>query len=123
MKKHSIALALVSAIVSTGAIVSSTLANFAVPHKLVSRSNNEVYVYIPGQLSRSAVLGFVAGDKAITSKANACGFLRIAVKINRPMTSFSIGATNYTLATLPAVFSPMICRKVGTTSQTYIPAP
>jgi hypothetical protein len=58
----------------------------------------------------------------ITSKANACGFVRVPVSESRPMTSFSIGSTNYTLAALPSVSAPMICRKVGTTSATYIPA-
>lgn len=58
----------------------------------------------------------------ITSKANACGFLRISVSESRPMTNFSIGSTNYTLAELPSVSAPMICRKVGTTSATYVPA-
>jgi hypothetical protein len=58
----------------------------------------------------------------ITSKANACGFLRVTTSTSRPMTEFSIGATNYTLAALPAVSKPMICRKVGTSFFTYIPA-
>jgi hypothetical protein len=38
------------------------------------------------------------------------------------MTEFSVGATNYTLAALPSVSAPMICRKVGTSSATYVPA-
>jgi len=59
----------------------------------------------------------------ITTKANACGFVRVTVSDSRPMTAFQIGATNLTLAGIPTVTAPMICRKVGTTSQTYIPAP
>jgi hypothetical protein len=59
----------------------------------------------------------------ITTKANACGFVRVTTSDSRPMTSFSIGATNYTLAALPSVTAPMICRKVGTSSATYVPAP
>ena len=58
----------------------------------------------------------------ITTKANACGFVRVTTSTSRPMTEFSIGATNYTLAALPSVAAPMICRKVGNTSSTYIPA-
>lgn len=57
----------------------------------------------------------------ITTKANACGFLRVTVSDSRPMTAFQIGATNYTLAAIPNVSAPMICRKVGTSSATYVP--
>jgi hypothetical protein len=59
---------------------------------------------------------------AITTKVNDCGFLRVVTSTSRPMTEFSVGATNYTLAALPSVSAPMICRKVGTTSATYVPA-
>jgi len=58
----------------------------------------------------------------VTSKANACGFVRVTTSATRPMTNFSIGTTNYTLSAVPSVTAPMICRKVGTTSATYVPA-
>lgn len=64
----------------------------------------------------------VTSGGSITTKANACGFVRVTVGTSRPMTNFSIGATNYTLAALPTVAAPMICRKIGTTSSTYVPA-
>jgi hypothetical protein len=74
--------------------------------------------------------GTAAGSTSITvttagniaSKANACGFVRVPVSESRPMTNFSIGANNYTLAALPSVTAPMICRKVGTSSAIYVPA-
>jgi len=53
MKKHSIALALVSAIVSTGAIVFASSANFTIPHKWINAGRT--YVYIPGQTAGSSI--------------------------------------------------------------------
>lgn len=69
----------------------------------------------------TASIGVVTSG-LITTKANACGFVRVTVGTSRPMTAFGIGATNYTLAAIPSVPAPMICRKVGTTSATYVPA-
>ena len=69
----------------------------------------------------SVTLGITASG-AITTKANACGFLRVAVSTSRPLTSFMVGSSSYSLASLPSVTSPMICRKVGTSSFTYVPA-
>jgi hypothetical protein len=73
-----------------------------------------------GTAAGTAAINITSGGN-ITTKANACGFVRVAVSESRPMTDFSIGATNYTLAALPAVTKPMICRKVGTASFTYVP--
>lgn len=70
----------------------------------------------------AATIGVVTSG-LITTKANACGFVRVTVSDARPMTDFQVGATNYTLAALPTVSAPMICRKVGTTSATYVPSP
>jgi len=70
----------------------------------------------------SATIGITTAG-TITTAANACGFVRVTASVSRPMTAFQIGATNYTLAAIPTVTAPMICRKVGTTSQTYVPAP
>ena len=58
----------------------------------------------------------------ITTKANACGFVRVAASAARPLTTFKIGATSYTLGSVPSVPNPVICRKVGTSSFTYVPA-
>jgi len=74
-----------------------------------------------GTSSGSVSLQITSGGNIIT-KANACGFVRVAISESRPMTNFSIGAINYTLSALPSVSAPMICRKVGTTSATYVPA-
>lgn len=60
--------------------------------------------------------------KTITAPVNACGFIRVTVSDSRPMTAFQVGMTNYTLAALPAKTAPMICRKVGASSATYVPA-
>ena len=74
-----------------------------------------------GTAAGTAAINITSGGN-ITTKANACGFVRVVVSESRPMTEFSIGTTNYTFATLPSVPKPMICRKVGTSSFTYIPA-
>lgn len=74
-----------------------------------------------GTAAGSATINITSAGN-ITTKANACGFVRVTVGTSRPMTTFKIGATNYTLAAVPAVTAPMICRKVGTTSATYVPA-
>jgi hypothetical protein len=71
----------------------------------------------PGTLSIT-----VTSAGTVTTKANACGFVRVPVSESRPMTEFSIGSTNYSLSAVPSVSAPMICRKVGTTSATYVPA-
>lgn len=79
-------------------------------------------IWIKGGTTVGAAIINVTTSGTITSKVNACGFLRVTTSVTRPMTNFSIGTTAYTLATLPAVTKPMICRKVGTSSFTYVPA-
>jgi len=79
-------------------------------------------IWIKGGATAGAVIINVTTAGNITTKANACGFVRVNVGPTRPMTTFNIGTTAYTLAALPAVTKPMICRKVGNASFTYIPA-
>lgn len=79
-------------------------------------------IWVRGGTGPGAASITVTTAGTITTKANACGFVRVTTSTSRPMTEFSIGATNYTLAALPSVSAPMICRKVGTTSATYVPA-
>ena len=79
--------------------------------------------FIKGGTAAGAISVNVESTGNITSKANACGFLRVTTSTTRPMTNFNIGATAHTLAALPTVTNPMICRKVGTSSFTYVPAP
>lgn len=78
--------------------------------------------FIKGGSGAGALSINVQNDGTITSKGNACGWLRITVSDTRPMTTFKIGATNYTLSSVPAVTNPMICKKVGLNSFTYVPA-
>lgn len=79
-------------------------------------------IWIRGGTTVGAAIINVTSSGAITTKANACGFVRVTVSSTKPMTTFAIGATNYTLATLASTPKPMICRKVGTASFTYVPA-
>lgn len=80
-------------------------------------------IWIRGGTGPGAAPITVTTAGTITTKANACGFVRVTASTSRPMTAFSIGATNYTLAAIPSVTAPMICRKVGTSAATYVPAP
>lgn len=75
-----------------------------------------------GTAAGAATIGVVTSG-LITTKANACGFVRVTVSDSRPMTAFQVGMTNYILDAIPTVTAPMICRKVGTSSATYVPAP
>jgi len=59
--------------------------------------------------------------RVITNKVNSCGFLRVLITDSTRMTNFSIGTTNYSLSAIPSVTKPMICKKIGTTSFTYLP--
>ena len=59
--------------------------------------------------------------KKVTTKTNACGFLKVVTSELRTMRRFSVAGADYTFATLPTVSMPVICRKVGASSITYIP--
>ena len=59
--------------------------------------------------------------KKITTKTNACGFLKVVTSESRTMRRFSVAGANYTFATLPTVSMPVICRKVGTNFINYVP--
>jgi hypothetical protein len=78
-------------------------------------------IWIKGGSAAGSLTISVTTGGNITTKANACGFLRVTTSASRPMTNFSIGGTQYTLAALPSVSAPMICRKNGATSNTYVP--
>lgn len=79
-------------------------------------------IWVRGGTGPGSTTITISSAGTITTKANACGFVRVTTSTSRPMTAFSIGSTEYTLAAIPSVTAPMICRKVGTTSATYVPA-
>lgn len=80
-------------------------------------------IYVKGGSGPGSVTLQITASGNITTKANACGFLRVAVSTSRPLTNFKIGATSYTFDSLPSVTAPMICRKTSpTTSAVYVPA-
>jgi hypothetical protein len=79
-------------------------------------------IWIRGGTAAGTVAITITSGGNITTKANACGFVRVTISESRPMTNFSIGTNNYTLDAVPSVQKPMICRKVGNASFTYIPA-
>lgn len=79
-------------------------------------------LWVKGGTGPGSVTLQITTSGTITTKANACGFVRVTTSTSRPMTEFKVGATSYTLASLPSKTSPMICRKVGTSSFTYVPA-
>lgn len=79
-------------------------------------------IWVKGGTAAGSVTLQISSGGNITTKANACGFIRVTTSESRPMTAFKIRTMDYTLAALPAVIKPMICRKVGTASFTYVPA-
>lgn len=79
-------------------------------------------LWVKGGTGPGSVTLQITTSGAITTKANACGFVRVTASESRPMTEFKIGTMSYTLASLPSKTNPMICRKVGTASFTYVPA-
>lgn len=78
-------------------------------------------IWVKGGTAAGSVTLQITSGGNITTKANPCGFIRVATSESRPMTTFKIGTMDYTLAALPSVTKPMICRKVGTNSFTYVP--
>lgn len=78
-------------------------------------------IWVRGGTGPGAVTLGITTAGTVTTKANACGFVRVTVSASRPMTDFKIGATDYTLAALPSKTAPMICRKTGLTSTIYAP--
>lgn len=60
-------------------------------------------------------------NRSFKLNSNACGFGTITVSTARPMATFKIGATNYTLATLPTVNNPQICRTQSGVKMKYVP--
>jgi hypothetical protein len=80
--------------------------------------------YIKGGTEPGAISTTITADGNVTSKANKCGFLRVGVTTSRTMTNFSVGTTDYTLATTPSVTYPMICKKISDTDyRLYLPTP
>ncbi|MGE5659123.1 MAG: hypothetical protein ACM37W_21220 [Actinomycetota bacterium] len=79
-------------------------------------------LWVKGGTGPGSVTLTVTSAGTITTKANACGFVKVAASATRPLTNFKIGSTSYTLSSVPSVTNPMICRKVGNSSFTYVPA-
>jgi hypothetical protein len=80
--------------------------------------------YIKGGTGPGAISVTVTADGNVTSKANKCGFLRVGQTTSRTMDNFAVGATDYTLAALPSVTYPMVCKKITDTDyRLYLPTP
>lgn len=88
-----------------------------------------------GDVIKAGTVYWVKGGTAIGSyqiktvalqtakaKGGNCGFAAISTSDSRPLTAFKIGATDYTLAALPAAAAPMYCKKTGTSYTNYLPA-
>lgn len=52
----------------------------------------------------------VTYSKSAKVTANACGFARLATSATRTLEAFSVAGTNHTLAALPVVSAPQICK-------------
>jgi hypothetical protein len=77
--------------------------------------------WIKGGNSWGSISVTLSYGKVIKNKVNACGFLRVLLNDSQTMTNFTVGMTDYTLAGIPMVTKPMICRKVGSSNSTYLP--
>lgn len=82
-------------------------------------------LYIKLGVSSVAAAGFapinIIYNRSFSANINPCGFGTITVSSTRPMTTFKIGTTDYTLATLPEVTKPQICRTVAGSKIKYVP--
>jgi len=94
------------------------------PNGYVSSINgtNQVFIKVmPAFTWVSSVQATVDYESTIKGRVNSCGFGVIRVTATRPMATFKIGAVNYTLAALPSVANPQICRTVGNSKIRYLP--
>lgn len=69
----------------------------------------------------STIQGTVIYENTIKNKINSCGFGTITVSPTRPMNTFKIAGTNYSLDTLPSVAKPQLCRIQNGAKVRYLP--
>ena len=97
-----------------GTLSEARAANFKTPNNQVvivgKTANSAVTISLPTAVTRSVTI-------------NACGFgvLRPSTGSTLPST-FSVGTTNYTVASLANATNIPVCRTVGGTSYGYVPA-
>jgi len=65
--------------------------------------------YIKGGETAGAITVQTINDARINTKANDCGTIRINISDTKPMTTFKLNGTDYTLAALPDKL-PELCR-------------
>lgn len=124
MIKKSIALALLSAIAfPLQAIALPQI--FRLPHKWTNAATGITYIYVKhtdGLQGAGLPVGeFFSNNKPILNRTNPCGYVRVVVRPNRPMTNFTLEGESYQIATAPAVPKPLVCKKVGTDFILYFP--
>lgn len=85
--------------------------------------SNQFFVKVVQAINSTVpvIQGTVTYENIIKNKINSCGFGTIIVSPTRPMTTFKIGTINYTLATLPPVTKPQICRIQSGVKMRYVP--
>lgn len=89
--------------------------------RITNTNSYFIKVAMATTVANPALQGTVTYENTIKSKINSCGFGTIIVSPTRPMTTFKIGTINYTLATLPPVTKPQICRIQSGVKLRYIP--
>ena len=75
----------------------------------------------PALQGAGGIQGIVTYENTIKNKINSCGFGLIIVSATRPMTTFKIAGISYSLAALPFVTKPQICRIQSGVKMRYIP--
>lgn len=80
-------------------------------------------VVIVGKTPGAAVAVSLPSVTSRTVTANACGFGVLKGTTTSPLpASFMVGATSYTVASLPDAGTPPYCRTVNGSPQAYVPA-
>lgn len=64
----------------------------------------------------------VSTNRIVGAKANACGVASFTVSATRPLTTFTFGGNNYTLANLPSTTNGgLICRRTQAGAIAFVP--
>lgn len=67
-------------------------------------------IWIKGGSGIGTLAVDVTKQAVINSTINACGFSKLAVNATRPLTTFMVGATNYTLSSVTSMPASQICK-------------
>lgn len=80
-------------------------------------------IWVKGSTPSSVIVLSVTNSGGGKTKANACGMGVVTVSATKPMTSFKVNGTDYTLDGLTSATNPSLCKKQADGSAIlYVPA-